>query len=308
MSCKFLPLAAFLLVIPASISTAQTQRTLLRQCGSVDLKVAVEACTKFIDSQAGHGIDLAFAYSHRGYAKLMFRDDDAAIKDFTSLIDMKVDSPDAFTYRGQAYFRTGEYDRALADYDQAIRLRSNSPVTFNNRGVVYRVRGDYDRAIEDFNEALRLNSKDAGALNNLGFIKFSRGQFADAAENFMAATRTSPKNLLNDLRLYVSRARAGQNDTNELSRGAGRYDVSKWPGAVIELYLGRMATDKVRAAADVGDTKVLVGQVCQAKFYIGEYELIHGNTAQAKQYFQDVVDTCSHALSEYDAAVFELKQ
>ena len=99
-------------------------------------KTADSANVKGFDPEA-FSTNLARAIESGGKALAAYLKprDDAAIKDFTSLIDMNVDSPDAFTYRGQAYFRTGEYDRALADYDQAIRLRSNSPVKIGRAHV-----------------------------------------------------------------------------------------------------------------------------------------------------------------------------
>jgi lipoprotein NlpI len=75
-----------------------------------------------------------------------------------------------------------------------------------------------------------------------------------------------------------------------------------WPYAVIDFYLGRRSLEEMRAAAEKP------GQKCEVEFYVGEWHLLRGNSAEARSAVKVATDICPKSLIEYVGAVAELKR
>ena len=72
---------------------------------------------------------------------------------------------------------------------------------------------------------------------------------------------------------------------------------------MIDFYLGRRPLDDMMSAA------VRPNERCQAQFYLGEWQLLKGNAAQARATLQiAAADTCQQTFNEYEGAVWELKR
>jgi lipoprotein NlpI len=275
----------------------------------------------------------ALAFNNRGRAYRTKGDDDHAIADYDEAIRLDPKYAAAFNNRGVAHRDKGDTDRAIADYDEAIRLNPKYALAFNNRGLVYRAKGDNDRAIADYDEAIRLNPRYAAAFNNRGIAYSAKADRDRATADFNEAIRLdsatafrlrgrwffyngdfeeAAADLLraNDLKgdayvmlwRYLARGRVGQDGTVELSANAARLQSQNWPRAVIDFYLGQRTLEEMRATAGNARDK------CESAFYTGEWELIHGNKADAKTSLQVAADTCPMTFVEYDGAISELKQ
>ena len=59
----------------------------------------------------------------------------------------------------------------------------------------------------------------------------------------------------------------GQPARDELEQRAAALDLTKWPGQVVNLYLGRAAAASVLAAASNADQKNVQEQLCEAYFF-----------------------------------------
>jgi lipoprotein NlpI len=101
---------------------------------------------------------------------------------------------------------------------------------------------------------------------------------------------------------YLARAHLGQDGTAELSDNAARLTTADWPHAVIDFYLGRRSLDEIRTAASNPNEQ------CESAFYAGEWELLHGNKAEAKALLQVAIDTCPKTFVEYPGAISELRR
>jgi rhomboid protease GluP len=75
-----------------------------------------------------------------------------------------------------------------------------------------------------------------------------------------------------------------------------------WPYAVYELYLGRRDSAATLAAAQKPPER------CEAQFYIGEWQLLQGDSAAAKQRFEEAVGSCPKSFVEYTGAQAELRR
>lgn len=285
--------------------------------------------------------DLAQAYFHRGRAYLARGENDRAVEDYTQVLRLQPNDAGAFNERGIAYARLGRYaravedfsrvirlkpkeaagyydrgmayraqgdsERAIEDYTQAIRLDPNLAQAFNNRGNAYADRGDYSRAEADFDRAIQLNPRYALAFQNLGGVHFRQGRFEAAAAEFAKAVQLAPGNTFGVLWLYLAQTRAGKEGGEDLARNAARLDLSRWPGPVVSLYLGKTTAAAVREAARDAAPKLQKSRQCQASFFLGEYFLGQGRKGDAVRRLWEAA-ACPPTVAESGVARSELKR
>jgi tetratricopeptide (TPR) repeat protein len=253
----------------------------------------------------------ALAYNNRGYAYFMRKDYDRAIGDYDQAI--RIDPLPAvagvggsgrshvniYVNRGVAYALKGDFDHALSDYYEAIRIDPKYARAFASRGHVFRHIGNYERAISDYSEALRLDPSDTGLYADRGFVHFLEADYPQATADLAQAIARLPEPYPMLWR-YLARARAGGDGTAELALAAGELKTKAWPYPVVEFYLGMRTADGVAAAA-AGDE-----ERCEAQFYVGEWRLMRGDRAKAKEALEAAKATCPQSFYEYDGAVAEL--
>jgi tetratricopeptide (TPR) repeat protein len=282
----------------------------------------------------GFWMDRGLAYERKG-------DADHAIADFSQAVGLNSKDPSIYVSRAIAYAQKGDSDHAIQDYDQSLQLNPDYTDALIGRGSVYGEKGDYDRAIEDLNRALLLNPKSADALadrgdaylgkmqderaiqdydqalalspNNTEVLNgrsqayFDLGRFATAVTDLSAAAKLDPSYPYYPLWLYVSRVRAGQDGRAELEKNSRQAKLAEWPGPVFNLFLGKTTPEAILSAANNSNAKKDREQHCEAYFYLGEYALMKGNTAEARRFFQQSVDTGVTGFVEHAEAQAELK-
>ena len=112
----------------------------------------------------------------------------------------------------------------------------------------------------------------------------------------------------NALWLSLARMKAGVADTGNVSlaNNAMTLNMSQWPGTVVKFLMGQAKREEVAAAANEGDPARLAERVCDADFYVGEYDLAHNNAPAAKPLLQRAADKCPFASFERMGATAEL--
>jgi lipoprotein NlpI len=312
---------------------------------TVDDRIA--ACTRAITSGKHSTNNLARTFSNRGGLWTAKGDYDRAIADFSEMIRLSPQEPAGFNNRGTAWRAKGDYDRAITDYNEAIRLNPQHPqqaVAFNNRGMAWAAKGDYDRSISDYNEAIHLNPKYARALNNRGvalnekgdydraitdfsaairldphndsaffgrgIARYYLGLFDTAASDFAASSRLDTKYAYSPIWRSLALFRSGKADLgrSESQRTAQNFTQGEWPEPVMELFSGRIDPPALLNAAENPDAKKRTEQVCEAHFYLGEYQLLKNQWSEARALLQIAVDECPKTFSEFGGAVAELKR
>ncbi len=217
--------------------------------------------------------------------------------------------------RANAYGTQGLHDKAIADFTDAIKIAPADPTPLVGRSIVHRQTGDYDRAIADDDAALKLVPDYTFAFTNRGMANFYAGRFAAAAGDFAKSQAADPTEPDFVLWLHLSRARAGQDDAQELARMAAKVDPKSWAGPAVALFLGQMKPEEVRAAAADKNPVLQRQQGCEAAFYLGEDALLHGRKDEARTQFQTVLEQCAmykinyvYFSHVYGAAQTELKR
>ena len=172
---------------------------------------------------------------------------------------------------------------------------------FNRRGVESFAKGDYQLAIQDYTEVIRLNPKAASALMNRGMANLYAGHFPEAQQDFSQNLKLDPTYLYSAIWLYLSRAKSGTDGKDELKTNTAALNLSKWPGPVIQLYLGQSTPEDVlRAAGSDSDQK------CEYNFYVGEYRLLRSERPEALALFRSARDGCPKDFIEYVPSLIEL--
>jgi tetratricopeptide (TPR) repeat protein len=244
-----------------------------------------------------------------------------AIADFTAVLGSKTDDANVYIARAQVYDLNGQYDSAITDFDAALKL-NNSPLTLVQRASSLNAKGDYDRAVADYTAALAIvtkDPKDAGidALDihsERGYAQFIAARYAAAAADFEKALTLGAAARTGDVLwlpyqaawLHIARARAGENDAEELARNAGKIDLKQWPGTLIAFFLGQAKADQLSPPSSHG--AMGRGRECNLSFFTGEQALIKNDGAEAARLFVRARAVCNIHTVHYLAAGVELKR
>jgi len=234
----------------------------------------------------------AGAFINRGVVYQDKRQYEPAIADYSQAIRIDPKNPYGFMNRGNTYEEIGQYDLALLDHDQAVRLKPNEAKTFMNRGNVYRDKRQYDRAVQDYDQAVRLKPNYVNAFINRGIARFMQGQFAAAVPDFTRARELSPDYMLPAVWLFVASSRVGRDAVDPGMKEMKNADLKKWPGPIVSFYAGTLAAEALLEAAANSDAETQRYQLCQAYFFLGEYQLLRGLKKEAADEFKLVQTTC----------------
>jgi tetratricopeptide (TPR) repeat protein len=189
----------------------------------------------------------------------------------------------------------GVAQSGVRQFREAIRTFSRGIWIAPRNALLYRWRGhrhlsvrEFDLALSDLDRGARLDSAVYGIWYHLGVLRFVRGQFAQAANAFARARPLAPN----------AGELAGSYDWGWMSlQRAGRPGdaaalLAAMPDSVpraaanayaqrLRLYRGQIRPDEVFTSADTADV-----QVATLSFGVGNWYLIRGDTARARDYFQ----------------------
>lgn len=197
---------------------------------------------------------------------------------------------------------------AIADCTAEIKRTAAKDLDrpYNARGWVYYNTGDFDHALADYNEAIRRNARTPDAWGNRAMIELYRDDLAKALADISQAAEISPEDPTTALWLDIIGDRNGIRSS--LARRSEKFDMTKWPGPIVKLYMGDLTPAAVLAAADQSDVNVRTLHTCQANFYIGMLKLRAGAKTDAARYLHEAASKCRPADIEHHASVLELQR
>ena len=272
-----------------------------------DYNEAIHLNPSYALAYHGRGI----VYDRRGLEHDNPDDYDHAIQDYNEAIRLGLNGAGVYQYRGLAYAHGGDYDRAIQDLGEAIRLNPKDPVAYLGRGVIYNHKEDYDRAIQGFDEAIRLDPKNVVAHEARGETYLFQSNLAAAVadyENAIAGAPSSRMAVSTALMLDVAMKRQGRDDSRQLLQAAAAADLSKWPGPVLKLDMGKMSAAEVVAAANKPGDERQKWHVCEANYFTGENALEHNQRATAVVRLKAARDGCPKWDATYLATLAELQR
>jgi lipoprotein NlpI len=208
--------------------------------------------------------------------------------------------------------RDGKYDDAIRLFTNAVNsddlnLKSRAQA-YAYRGIAKATTGDYDGATDDLNRSVALNSDYAAdSYAYRGYFELVLGDAQKASTDLSrsAELKIWPYNAL-WLSLARMKANVPDTDNHSLASNAAQFDLAQWPGPVVKFLMGQAKPEEVATAAKQGDPQKLVERVCDADFYVAEYDLVHNNADAAKPGFQRAAEKCPFASFERMGATAEL--
>lgn len=279
-----------------------------QRCSSItnNPDLAIQHCTRAIDSKKYSGAELARLHHNRGIELLAKNRYEEATADFDTALRLDPKLGDAYFHRGNAWSARGDSARALADFDAALKLNPKDRDALASRAYEWVVKGDFKRAIADRDAVLKLDPKAPEAMFGVARARFYAGDYARAIDDLEAANKldNSPYTAL---WLYMARRRSGDAEAGALLGGAtAEAQRSSWPGPVITLFLGRTDVTSVMNAATDRDARVQREQRCEANYYVAQWHLQQGQQEPALRLLKAAQSDCPKDFLEYEAAVAEL--
>jgi lipoprotein NlpI len=251
--------------------------------------------------------DLPKGYNGMAYLHMREKKYDDVVADFTKLVSLDIDLPEAYYFRANAYIRKGDLDAAMDDADKLVSIDRKWTLGFVMRGRIYQHQGRFSRAVDAFDDALELQQTNIQALFGKGVAQWSDGDFAKADTTLTALAPYSPKDAYPLLWLDIARFSNGKPDA-DLAKEAQTIDLKAWPGPLVSLYLGQSTPEAASQAAQEGEATDRDGRVCEAHFYIAEWQLQHQAKDAALTLLNQAVQDCPRENVERDAATVELKR
>jgi lipoprotein NlpI len=253
-----------------------------------DYSHAIEAYTDAIRLNPGS----ATTFYARGYAYHRNHDEDRAIQDYTYAIRLAPDYGEAFRERGHAYEDKTDYKHAIQDYTAAMRLRPGDINVLYARAFDYERQGDYEAAIADLTEIIRRFPQAGDAYRNRGQAWLYSAHLPEALRDLGRAVELDSSGSYNVIWLYIARAKSKSGAEDELAKNAAKLNLTKWPGPVIQLFLGKTTPEAVLQAASSQDSKKDREQRCEANFYIAEHQAVRGQREAALRGFRFASENC----------------
>jgi tetratricopeptide (TPR) repeat protein len=249
--------------------------------------------------------DNAEAYYRRGDAYSFQKEYDKAIADFGVAIRLQPKFIGPWFDRANAFYFKGEVDRAIEGYTGLLAFAPKFHAAYAARGAVHLYKGALDLALADYDSALAQSSRDE-YLWFRAFVRRLKGEPARAIADFNRLAEQSPADARWALWLEIAGREAGVR--SRLAEAVARLDMTVWPAPVVRLFLGQLTPDAVLAAAEDKDAELKQYQMCEARTFIGELDLIEGRKNAAFDGFRVVAKECSYASFEVTVAQGELRR
>lgn len=288
-----------LILLPRSKKSWMT-RLLSSTARALVVLVALAACS---DTQPA--VD---AFNARALEHLNADHASEAIVLLDSAIALNPKFAGSYKNRGNAYRRTGDIDGAIRDYTTAISLDGTDARFFNDRGFAYLRQHKYELSIQDFDSALVLNPSHALAQQNRGRTWYYVGDLEKAEQDLAVAIKRDSTNIYLSIWLHMLRSRLHHPDTAAFAKQIATMDTVKWPGPVARFYLGRISADELHKLSAGTDSTTTTDQNCAWFYYLGEDQLIKGDTAGAIGNLKQAEAVCPQRFSEYYGATNDLKR
>lgn len=269
-----------------------------------DFDQAIADYTQAIDIDPNDGL----AYVNRAVAYSQKDDFGHAFVDYARAIELNPRDERAYLNRGISYKSSGDIDSAIADFDQAIEISSTFRTHRNaylQRGGAYAAKGEFDRAIADYDEGIQLDPKDARAYRMRGLVNLQAGSLQKSLADFDQSQELDPKDLYTALWREIVARRSAK--PSHLAEAMAKLDMTKWPAAIVRLFLGETTSEAVLAVAENSAPLLQKDRVCEANFYAGELARQHGSKEDAARLFGLAASDCPKDFIEWRSAKAELK-
>lgn len=187
---------------------------------------------------------------------------------------------------GVAQSGARQFREAIATFTRGLELEPNNAMLLRWRGHRYLSVRAFDRAFADLTRGAGIDPTIYGIWYHLGVVQYVRGDFAAAAESFAKAQPLAPDpgelaGSTDWLWMSLSRAGRGAEAKAMLDRRPDSKPVTNAYSRRLQLYRGEIKPDAVLTPADTDEV-----QVATLAYGLGNWYLVHGDKAQARNWFE----------------------
>ena len=152
------------------------------------------------------------AYFYRGAAYSQLEDYQKALADYTQVIELDPNYTNAYLSRGIIYGQLENYQKAFADFTKVIEKAPDFVEAYFYRGAIYHKQGNYPTAISEYNQVIAKDEKHLPAITNTGLVKYEIGSIGEAMKQWQQAINLKPDDPEAKLALAVAFYAKGEPD------------------------------------------------------------------------------------------------
>jgi Flp pilus assembly protein TadD len=180
-----------------------------------------------------------------------------------------------------------QFREAIATFTKGIKIAPNEAMLYRWRGHRHLSVREFKEAESDLRHGFQLDSTNYGVLYHLGIVRFVKGDFAGAVDAFKRAQPLAPD--AGELAgstdwLWMSLSRAGRKDEATAMLARRPDSLKTEPGYAytkrLQLYRGEVTPEALFTPSDTADV-----QVATLSFGLGNWYLVQGDTAKAREWF-----------------------
>ncbi len=189
---------------------------------------------------------------------------------------------------GVAQSGARQFREAIATFSKGIKIAPNDAMLYRWRGHRHLSLREFKDAESDLRHGFQLDSTNYGVLYHLGIVRFVKGDFAGAADAFQRAQPHAPD--AGELTgstdwLWMSLSRAGRAAEAKAMLDRHVDSLKTAPDYAytrrLKLYRGEITPEQLFTSADTADV-----QVATLAYGLGNWYLVHGDTAKALEQFE----------------------
>ncbi|HEV8691811.1 MAG TPA: DUF3857 domain-containing protein [Ideonella sp.] len=203
----------------------------------------------------------------------------------------------------------GQLAEAAASFNEALSLDPRNSEAHAALSVNALLRQEEAQAIAHATQALELAPGDTAPRYTRAFAQYYAGHAAEARDELLEIlkNRSDVDRSYATVWLHLATRRLG-GDAVAATRAYQPSDSTPaWPYPVVQLLNGSGSLDQALAAARA-DKKTVNGRLCELYFFLGQQQLLDGQTQAARESFQKAVNTGVTEYTEYALAQRELQR
>lgn len=257
--------------------------------------------------------DFEKIYSSRAYCYERTLDYEKELADRVECSKLQPTNGLARALEAGSLIRLGRLEEAGTNLEKAIKL---SPVdrVYETAGWNYADMAKYTNALSCFTTALQLNPTNAYACNGLGYLHENLSQWQMALESFQKADELWPGYPYIWYHSYRVRAvttgtEAAQRELATRLQNIPATQTNEWQFEIGTYLIGKATESELFTAATNSTPNRFVQQeqLCEACYYAGIQHLLAGQKNEAKNLFEECIQTGEKDFIEYRGAQAELR-
>lgn len=204
--------------------------------------------------------------------------------------------------QAEALTKLGRFPETIDTLTGIIKADPKYGAAYAMRAICYRQLQQNDFAKADFEKALELGAASSEVYRGLGLLNFITGNYHEAITYYRrdidAGNDQSSQWPFSFILKYFAELKSGNEaQARDTLIGASKLlDGANWPAPIVDYLLGKLS------AASLENKAKDLGQLAEAKTYIGMSYWAKGKTELANSYFRWVLANAPKGFIEYEIA------